>query len=173
MLAMNEQPRKKPEFFQVLALIFGVAALLGACTGMSFLFGGMGICFALLSRKPRMRGNAKAGFTLCLVACALSGIIFAASFHMLVKSGLWDRFQERAQTVDFTSDREVMEFRDEMMQDIMEYYQQSNPLIYGDAASEQENVADDPVDDNDKQGAVQVHFTEAEQEGETAGTQKL
>ena len=60
----------KPNHMETAALVLGIVSLVTACCGGGFIFGGMAILFALLSRggKMTMSSKSKIGFILGLVS---------------------------------------------------------------------------------------------------------
>ena len=87
----NDTPRiprriTKPNYFEVFAFAFAVASVI-SCTVIytAYLFGGLAILFALLSRGANMQFSPKAKKALLIAICTiiLSTVIFVASFIYL------------------------------------------------------------------------------------------
>ena len=78
----------KPNYFEIFSFTFAIASLI-SCTVIyaSYLFGGLAILFALLSRGAQMQFSPKAkkGLLLGIAGIVLSTIIFIGSFLFLLE----------------------------------------------------------------------------------------
>jgi len=84
--AQQEQP---PNHMAAASLVMGILGLLGCCCCYGgFLFGGLGILFALLSRTEKhFEGQAKAGLILSSIAMALSLLVLASFLALILADG--------------------------------------------------------------------------------------
>ncbi len=83
----NPYPRKpKGDSLATAALVMGVVALCSCITVyLPFIFGGIGITLAILSKgsAPRMLGKAKAGLLCAVAGFSLTAMLVVASFYMV------------------------------------------------------------------------------------------
>ncbi len=83
----NPYPRKpKGDSLATAALVMGVVALCSCITVyLPFIFGGIGITLAILSKgsAPKMLGKAKAGLLCAVAGFSLTAMLVAASFYMV------------------------------------------------------------------------------------------
>lgn len=72
------------------SLVMGILALLGCCFCGGFLFGGLGILFALLSRTgEHMEGRARAGMILSIIALVCALLAIAGLMALALSDGVW------------------------------------------------------------------------------------
>ena len=78
----------KPNYFETFAFVFAIASLI-SCTVVytAYLFGGLAILFAILSRGPEMKFRPKAKKSIIFGICGivLSTALFVASFLYLLQ----------------------------------------------------------------------------------------
>lgn len=78
---------KRNNYFELFAFAFSVASILSSTViYTAYLFGGLAILFALLSRGPQMKFSPRAKKALLIGICGivLSTVIFVASFLYLL-----------------------------------------------------------------------------------------
>lgn len=79
---------KKTNYFEIFSFIFAVASII-SCTVIytAYLFGGLAILFALLSRGAQMKLSPKAKKSILIGICGivLATVIFVASFLYLLE----------------------------------------------------------------------------------------
>lgn len=81
--------------FATATMIMGIVSLLVTCCGGSFIFGALGIMFALLSRQgTKLEPQAKTGLILSIIGFAAGIIIVIGSFAMLLSPENQEIFQE-------------------------------------------------------------------------------
>lgn len=78
----------KPNYFEVFSFAFAIASII-SCTVIytAYLFAGLAILFALLSRGPQMKFSTKAKRSILVGVCGiiLATVIFVASFLYLLR----------------------------------------------------------------------------------------
>lgn len=92
------------------ALICGICSLLGIIFGTSIFLGGLGLIFALLSRRRRLSPMASVAIALNAAGIILSAAVIAVSAVTLVSTGVWDYAVKEAQVTDFSDADSVSEF---------------------------------------------------------------
>lgn len=92
------------------ALLCGICSLLGIIFGTSIFLGGLGIIFALLSRRRKLSPMASVALALNAAGILLSAAVIAVSAVTLVTTGVWDYAVKEAQVTDFSDADSVSEF---------------------------------------------------------------
>ena len=92
------------------ALLCGICSLLGIIFGISIFLGGLGVIFALLSRRRKLCPMASVALALNAAGIILSAAIIAVSAATLVSTGVWDYAVKEAQVTDFSDTDSVSEF---------------------------------------------------------------
>lgn len=102
------------------ALICGIAALFTLLLGGTPLFAGLGIMFALLSRKQVMDKSAKIALIISSISLAIYTLVIAVSMAVLVKTGVFSSMMEKANSLDLSDPNAIAEFEQEMTNELYE-----------------------------------------------------
>lgn len=79
---------KRPNNMAAASMVMGILAMVTCCCYYTvFLFGGLGILFALLSHtEEKLRGQAKAGLILSVLSIIMMVLVWAGLFFFLLNS---------------------------------------------------------------------------------------
>lgn len=92
------------------ALLCGIFSLVTVFFGYGFFFAGLGILFALLSRKSKMPKQAKLGLAMCIASLGIFVFSLVTVIGTLSAGHAWPYLMEQARATDFSDPASIRQF---------------------------------------------------------------